>query len=694
MRRGLVLVVGLAVVFTACGAREATLEQPTATSATSTTPSTTRSAPSSAPDGDAITDTPSPGRSTADPADGGVPDADATAWARREWSVPHDVDPYDVVWGDSGLVLLGYSSEGYDDSPVANGLWHFDGETWTRTLLQDVTTANEYGFGPDVTDLVWFGGRYLAFLMGDETTTPGRASMLVSQDGLRWDLEYIGSAPGAGLPAGFFATPESPPYPGTSAISRVAVHENEITAVGWTVPSSGDDFISVPTVWRSPDGCNWSTTPLPNSNFDNEWASDVAVGPLGYLVSVSGPVHRSAWMWYSSDGVDWTYVGDRFDDQWRMLVATAVGDHAMLALTMDLETDGEPLSLWRSLDGTQWNEVDLPFADVQYAAGWYLADIVGDRNRILALAGIDGETHIWQTKDGLNWSQLPSVTVPTGEPLTRTYPMSLDSVVAGGEGALIAVLPEKVIRWTQSTETRNVVLVASDDVLNVRSGPGVANDVIGSLPPTTRDVTLTGRRSLVGSSTWVEITTDPAAGWVNGYYLAEQDSAAVPFTDSFAVALVDDLAAVFAGRGDLTDIASRHGIVVAHHAPIRRFESLETLLVDPKLHMWAGTGCSPEECPAETPQRTFAEGVADSFLSAWMDDDRLVAIDQVLPGGNRSLSANIVPVEFANLHFVAVKDPGDNPDYDGIDWFTWYVYFAYEDGNPVLLGMSIDEWAP
>ena len=77
-----------------------------------------------------------------------------------------------------------------------------------------------------------------------------------------------------------------------------------------------------------------------------------------------------------------------------------------------------------------------------------------------------------------------------------------------------------------------------------------------------------------------------------------------------------------------------------------------------------------------------------------MDDDRLVAIDQVLPGGNGSLSANIVPVEFANLHFVAVKDPGDNPDYDGIDWFTWYVYFAYEDGNPVLLGMSIDEWAP
>ena len=208
MRRTFPLIIGLALVVAACAPRDVT-EESTNTSTTTTNPS----APV----------TTSPNEPTTNPPDGTTTDTDDLLWAYQEWSVPPDMDPYDAVWGDSGMVVLGYRALHRDDSPTPNGLWFSDGTEWTETLIQDVTIADGYGFTPDVTNLVWFGGRYLAFLMGDSTTIPGRASMLTSDDGRSWNLEYLGAAPTAALPAGLYATPESPPWPGTSAVARVAI---------------------------------------------------------------------------------------------------------------------------------------------------------------------------------------------------------------------------------------------------------------------------------------------------------------------------------------------------------------------------------------------------------------------------------------------------------------------------------------
>ncbi|MDR9450077.1 MAG: hypothetical protein RI637_02565, partial [Acidimicrobiia bacterium] len=327
------------------------------------------------------------------------------------------MDPYDAVWGDSGMVVLGYRALRRDDSPTPNGLWFSDGTEWTETLIQDVTSADEYGFTPNVTSLVWFGGRYLAFLMGDSTTTPGRASMLTSDDGRSWNLEYLGAAPTAALPAGLYATPESPPWPGTSAVTRVAIHHNEITAVGWTMLGTGADSVSVPVIWRSTDGRAWSTSALPNANFDNEWASDVAVGPLGYLVEVAGPVHQSAMLWYSPDGAGWTYVGDRFDDQWRALVSIAVGEESLLAVLRDLENNGgQSLSLWRATNGLDWEAVESPIPLRATSEGSPLADLANTRQGIVVVAGGGDDTiELWRSLDGMAWTKLPSIAGPPGD---------------------------------------------------------------------------------------------------------------------------------------------------------------------------------------------------------------------------------------------------------------------------------------
>jgi hypothetical protein len=58
---------------------------------------------------------------------------------------------------------------------------------------------------------------------------------------------------------------------------------------------------------------------------------------------------------------------------------------------------------------------------------------------------------------------------------------------------------------------------------------------------------------------------------------------------------------------------------VAHHDRARPFTNLDLVLTDLTTYAWAGTGCIPEECPNETPNLTFAEAVADSFLNAWND---------------------------------------------------------------------------
>ena len=682
MKRTLILIVGLAMVAAACGPQDATDETTTTSTTDSSVPATTVT---TVPDSPTTTITGWTSNGEAD-----------LQWAYEEWPAPSDMDPYDAAWGDPGMAVLGYASDHqFDDSPVANGLWLFDGEVWSRTLIREVTIADEYGFDPDVTDLVWFGGRYLAFLMGDSTTTPGRASMLTSSDGINWDLEYLGTAPVAALPAGRYATPESPPYPGTSAVTKAAIYEDEIVAAGWTILESNDGTISVPVIWRSTDGRAWSTSVLPNAQFDNEWASDVAVGPLGFLVEVAGPVHQSAFLWFSPDGQDWTYVGDRFDDQWRMLVSIAVGEESLLAVLMDLEDDGRnSIGLWRSTNGLDWEEVEPPFDLASSPDSYPHADLANTQQGIVAIVGGAGAADLWRSRDGIAWTQLPSIVMPDADPLVRIAPGLPTPVPSKNRLSVMAAVPGTVARWTEATETRSVVLVAADDVLNVRSGPGVENAIVATLAPTATGVALTGQEAQVGSSVWVEIVIEDVTGWVNEHFLTQPDSAANPFSDSLAVDLGDELAAVFAGRGDLTELASKRGIHVAHHDRPRPFTNLDELLTDSTLHAWAGTGCAPKECPDETPNLTFAEGVADSFLGAWNDEDRQVAADEVIPGGNGLLAEFIVPTEFENLHFVAVKDPGDNPDYGGIDWYTWYVYFTYENDVPVVVGMSIDAWAP
>lgn len=64
--------------------------------------------------------------------------------------------------------------------------------------------------------------------------------------------------------------------------------------------------------------------------------------------------------------------------------------------------------------------------------------------------------------------------------------------------------------------TYAVVRVESDDVLNIRTGPGVKNPVAATLPFDHSGATLTGRAQKVGKARWVQVAI---TGWVNSSYL-------------------------------------------------------------------------------------------------------------------------------------------------------------------------------
>jgi uncharacterized protein YraI len=72
-----------------------------------------------------------------------------------------------------------------------------------------------------------------------------------------------------------------------------------------------------------------------------------------------------------------------------------------------------------------------------------------------------------------------------------------------------------------ATTLYQVVNVAANDTLNVRSGPGADSQVVGTIPPDGTGIQITGPGVRVQESTWVPINYLGLIGWVNSNYLAE-----------------------------------------------------------------------------------------------------------------------------------------------------------------------------
>jgi predicted small lipoprotein YifL len=241
-----------------------------------------------------------------------------------------------------------------------------------------------------------------------------------------------------------------------------------------------------------------------------------------------------------------------------------------------------------------------------------------------------------------------------------------------------------------------VALVEADDVLNVRQDPTVRAPIVGMLPPGTI-VERTGQQEITDSSRWVQIDTPVGGFWVNDWYLTGYVEEADFATDPDVTALLDEFADLIATDGDLRTVTSRRGVYVSHHADPVRFspDELDSILTSTITYQWPSNAIAPDDPEFDLiPARTFAEAVADSFLSAYDDPDTVTTLNEPIAGGNGRLPEDAIPFELASFNYVGVYDEGDVAEYSGLDWVTWYVSIDYEDGSPVIVGLTFDQWAP
>jgi hypothetical protein len=247
-----------------------------------------------------------------------------------------------------------------------------------------------------------------------------------------------------------------------------------------------------------------------------------------------------------------------------------------------------------------------------------------------------------------------------------------------------------------SPEVFAVVGVAGDDVLNVRAGPGIANSIVGTIPPYGMGVSVTGDGQPVGQSVWAPIVYGDVAGWVNTQYLARQvgqaDAAVAARASEIVQALRDrDWATVArsvypatgvrfspyvyvrAGPGALED---RDRVVQAGE--------IEALAAHPTVYRWGrydGTG--------DPIDLTFVEYVDRFVYDAEYSQPHVVGYGETIGQGN---TINNVAEVYPDAVTVEYHFTGFDPQVMGMDWRSLRLVLEEKDGNWYLVGIVHDEW--
>lgn len=114
------------------------------------------------------------------------------------------------------------------------------------------------------------------------------------------------------------------------------------------------------------------------------------------------------------------------------------------------------------------------------------------------------------TEDVTTTTAAPQTTTTSAPSTTTTTPATTTTTEDAGEPVDFGPVAGDVL---------GVVGVAHDDVLNVRSGPGVNYEVVVELDPTEDDVVAKGNTWSLDDALWIEVEAGGVEGWVNLRYV-------------------------------------------------------------------------------------------------------------------------------------------------------------------------------
>jgi uncharacterized protein YgiM (DUF1202 family) len=238
-----------------------------------------------------------------------------------------------------------------------------------------------------------------------------------------------------------------------------------------------------------------------------------------------------------------------------------------------------------------------------------------------------------------------------------------------------------------------VVLVLPGDVLNIRAGAGVGNNIVGTLQPTQASVNRTGPATSADGDRWVEIQNPSGGtGWVNVNFLTESVSASTFCSDTRVTELLNNTkTALLNSNGELLSslVSPAHGLdlrlwrygTVANYSP----EEAQWVFDSEYEVSWGAAPGSGEETEGSFTAQPLPklQEVFGANYSVHCNDPLDLATFSLQP----------VPPEYSNINFYTVYKPGTE-QYGGLDWRAWIVGVEYVGGKPTLFSLIHFQWEP
>jgi hypothetical protein len=237
-----------------------------------------------------------------------------------------------------------------------------------------------------------------------------------------------------------------------------------------------------------------------------------------------------------------------------------------------------------------------------------------------------------------------------------------------------------------------VILVASTDVLNVRSGPGAGYSTVGSFASTATNVMRAGPSAIVDGVTWVQVQNP--SGWVNSTYLTQYVTPQTFCADGNVNTLIANLGnALKSSNGQLLAslVSPAHGMTV--HLWIHE----KGITFDREHARWVFDSTYANDwgvAPGSGLETTgsFHETVLPKLLDVINapTPGYTLTCDKVQTGG-ASYDTSWRP-EFANVNFYSLYKPG--PAGNELSWRTVLVGVEYVNGLPYIFSLTQLEWEP
>lgn len=242
-----------------------------------------------------------------------------------------------------------------------------------------------------------------------------------------------------------------------------------------------------------------------------------------------------------------------------------------------------------------------------------------------------------------------------------------------------------------------VVSVTNDDVLNVRSGVGIENPIVGTIPPAGMGVQLLGEgEEAADGALWLPIQYQEVRGWVNSNYLARQVNSV-----EAVVALKANEVVLALQEGNLEQVASavhpEKGLRFSPYTFVtvnaalpddqdRLFSAAEvsTLLADPTIYHWG-----PFDGTGDPINMTFEEYFARFVYDADFARPHAVGYNDFV--GQGSMINNIRDI-YPDALVVEYHFEGFEPEYGGLDWRSLRLVLEEQDGEWYLVGIVHSEW--